>query len=204
MIKYAILGPVELCDDERRMAVGGRRQAALLALLLVNANHALSNDRVIDALWGDLGAAGALKRLQAVIRRLRRTLDQTDGGSMLRTVAAGYLLEVASGDRGRGGTLAGMGVRMRVAGSLELVAAGRPAAVVARVAGISRQALYRRPTRPPKGQRRPLDDVDRRSLRSRGPTRPAVRGWSRRSPPASSARPSTASACSGGCASTGC
>ena len=50
---------------------------------------------------------------------------------------------------------------MRVARSRELVAQGRPAAVVARVAGISRQAIYRRPGRPPKGQRRPLDDVDR-------------------------------------------
>ncbi len=50
---------------------------------------------------------------------------------------------------------------MRVARSRELVARGRPAAVVARVAGISRQAIYRRPRRPPSGQRRPLDDVDR-------------------------------------------
>ena len=50
---------------------------------------------------------------------------------------------------------------MRVARSRELVAQGRPAAVVARVAGISRQAIYRRPRRPPTGQRRPLDQVDR-------------------------------------------
>jgi putative transposase len=42
-----------------------------------------------------------------------------------------------------------------------LVAQGRPAALVARVAGISRQALYRRPGRPPKGHRRRLDRVDR-------------------------------------------
>ncbi len=48
----------------------------------------------------------------------------------------------------------------RVARSRELVAAGRPAAIVARVAGISRQAIYRRPARPPAGQRRPLDQVD--------------------------------------------
>ena len=54
---------------------------------------------------------------------------------------------------------------MRVARSRELVAQGRPAALVARVAGISRQALYRRPVRPPRGQRRPLDDVDREVLR---------------------------------------
>jgi putative transposase len=50
---------------------------------------------------------------------------------------------------------------MRVARSRELVAQGRPAALVARVAGISRQAIYRRPVRPPKGQRRPPDAVDR-------------------------------------------
>lgn len=53
---------------------------------------------------------------------------------------------------------------MRVARSRELVAQGRPAAVVARVAGISRQAIYRRPKRPPKGHRRRLDDVDRKVL----------------------------------------
>jgi putative transposase len=52
-------------------------------------------------------------------------------------------------------------VRQRVARSRELVAQGRPAAVVARVAGISRQAIYRRPKRPPGGQRRALDATDR-------------------------------------------
>jgi hypothetical protein len=49
---------------------------------------------------------------------------------------------------------------MRVARSRELVAQGRPAALVARVAGISRQAIYRRPTRPPRGQRRALSRED--------------------------------------------
>jgi len=53
---------------------------------------------------------------------------------------------------------------MRVARSRELVAQGRPAALVARVAGISRQAIYQRPTRPPTGQRRRLDEVDKAVL----------------------------------------
>jgi putative transposase len=52
-------------------------------------------------------------------------------------------------------------VSERVARSRELVAQGRPAGLVARVAGISRQAIYRRPKRPPKGQRRRLDRIDR-------------------------------------------
>jgi putative transposase len=54
-----------------------------------------------------------------------------------------------------------MGVSVRVARCRELVAQGRPATVVARVAGISRQALYRRPNRPPKRHRRWLDATDR-------------------------------------------
>jgi putative transposase len=54
-----------------------------------------------------------------------------------------------------------LGLNERVSRSRELVAQGRPAAVVARVAGISRQAIYRRRTRPPTGQRRSLDAVDR-------------------------------------------
>ncbi len=52
----------------------------------------------------------------------------------------------------------------RVARSRELVAQGRSPSLVARVAGISRQAIYRSPKRPPKGHRRPLDAVDRAVL----------------------------------------
>jgi putative transposase len=52
-------------------------------------------------------------------------------------------------------------VRQRVARSRDLVAEGHSPSVVARVAGISRQALYRRPTprRPPQ-RRRPVDAVE--------------------------------------------
>ena len=100
MARYAILGPVGLIDGDERTTVGGPRQVALLALLLLNANRAVSSDELIDALWGDLGPEGALKRLQVAIVRLRRTLEAgtVDGGSPLRTVAGGYLLEVQPGD----------------------------------------------------------------------------------------------------------
>ncbi len=54
-----------------------------------------------------------------------------------------------------------MGVTERVARFRELVAEGRSPSVVARVARVSRQAIYRRPSRPPKGQRRPLTSDDR-------------------------------------------
>jgi hypothetical protein len=78
---------------------------------------------------------------------------------------------------------------MRVARSRELVARGRPAALVARVAGISRQAIYQRPKRPPRGQRRPLSQTDKVVLESPAPTRRTAHEWSLRwarasSPPA--------------------
>jgi DNA-binding SARP family transcriptional activator len=99
MVRFSILGPIELCDGERRAAVAGSRQVALLALLLVNANRALSSDQLIEALWGDR-RAGAVKRLHVTITRLRRTLDA--GGvpdeSVLQTVAGGYLLAVQPGE----------------------------------------------------------------------------------------------------------
>jgi putative transposase len=50
---------------------------------------------------------------------------------------------------------------MRVARSRELVAQGRPAAVVARVAGITGQAISRRPKCLARGHRRPLGATDR-------------------------------------------
>jgi DNA-binding SARP family transcriptional activator len=59
MVKYSILGPVEL--REGRVAIGGGRQVTLLGLLLVNANRALSSDQLVEVVWGDQ-AVGAAPR----------------------------------------------------------------------------------------------------------------------------------------------
>jgi hypothetical protein len=55
---------------------------------------------LIDTLWADLGSGRALKRLQAAILRLRRRLDHDSahGALSLRTVAGGFLHDVASGE----------------------------------------------------------------------------------------------------------
>jgi putative transposase len=109
--------------------------------------------------WREQFLAAGAERLQSKSERteadeLRRQISRLERALGRKTI----------GGRSRGGTLAGMGVRQRVARSRELVAQGRPAAMVARVAGISRQAIYRRPARPPAGQRRALDAVDRAVL----------------------------------------
>jgi len=100
MVRYAILGPVELCDGERRMGLSGPRQVTLLALLLMHANRAVSSDRLIEALWDQQRPAGALKSLHVAISRLRKTLEiaGVGGESALTTVTGGYLLAVKYGE----------------------------------------------------------------------------------------------------------
>jgi hypothetical protein len=58
-MEFRILGPLEVLGDERRVAVGGDKQRALLALLLIHANQTLSSERLIDELWGEQPPASA-------------------------------------------------------------------------------------------------------------------------------------------------
>ena len=90
-----ILGPIEVWDRERRVELGGPRQVSLLALLVLEANRAVTADALIDALWRD-GDVSARKRLQMAVRRLRQALEPVSGGGrlVLDTVAGGYLLRL--------------------------------------------------------------------------------------------------------------
>ena len=96
---YRVLGQVEVWADERRLSLGGPRQVALLAFLLLSANRAVSADALIDAVWGP-ERDGAAKRLQMAIARLRKALAplESENGSVLWTVSGGYLLSVRSGE----------------------------------------------------------------------------------------------------------
>jgi DNA-binding SARP family transcriptional activator len=47
---FCVLGPLEAYENGRAVIVGGRRQRALLALLVVHAGETVSRDR-LDDLW---------------------------------------------------------------------------------------------------------------------------------------------------------
>jgi WD40 repeat protein/DNA-binding SARP family transcriptional activator len=99
MVKFGILGPVEFTDGDKRLSVGGPRQVALLAFLLVHANRAVSVDQLIDALWAE-NVGGGVKALHTSVARLRKALG-TNGSDIepaLKTVGAGYLLAVMPGE----------------------------------------------------------------------------------------------------------
>ena len=53
MIDYRLLGPIEAGVDGRPLDIGGRRQRALLAVLLLSANEPVSRDCLAERLWGE-------------------------------------------------------------------------------------------------------------------------------------------------------
>jgi DNA-binding SARP family transcriptional activator/ABC-type branched-subunit amino acid transport system substrate-binding protein len=92
-----ILGPLEVVTGGRPLEIRGRKQRALLAILVVHANDVVSPDTLIDELWPDEPPPSAAKTLQVYISRLRDTLDAASDGAgslTLQTHGHGYRLVV--------------------------------------------------------------------------------------------------------------
>jgi DNA-binding SARP family transcriptional activator len=89
-MEYRVLGPLEALDTGGPLPLGGAKQRALLALLILNANHVVSRGRLIDELWGDEAPETAATSVQIYFSRLRKLLP--DGSLVTRT--PGYLLGV--------------------------------------------------------------------------------------------------------------
>jgi len=89
-MEFRILGPLEVLENGRRLELGGAKQRALLAILLLHANEVVSTDRLIDALWEDDPPETGRKALQVYVSQLRKAL----GKRRIATHAPGYRLEV--------------------------------------------------------------------------------------------------------------
>ena len=89
-MEFCVLGPVEVWDGGRRVPVGGPKQRALLAVLLLHANEAISRDRLIDGIWGERPPATAAHTLDNYVLRLRKAL----GDDRLVRRPPGYMLRV--------------------------------------------------------------------------------------------------------------
>ena len=120
-MEYRILGPLAVAKDGSEIVIGSGKQRALLALLVLHANEAVSTDRLIDQLWGDSRSTSATKVLQNYVSKLRRLL----GDGVLVTRAHGYELRVEPGelDADRFDELVAEGRRALAAGDAERAAA---------------------------------------------------------------------------------
>lgn len=95
---YRVLGSLDVIDGERVVHLGPPKQRALLAVLLLDANRAVSLDRLIDMLWGDQPPPRATASLQIYVSKLRRALEPEreprTPAQVLVTRPPGYLLRV--------------------------------------------------------------------------------------------------------------
>ena len=82
MLDFRILGPVEVAGAEAPLALGGPRQRATLAILLLNANSVVSIDKLADDLYAGAAPVTAVTQVQRQISELRKALG---GGTTIET-----------------------------------------------------------------------------------------------------------------------
>ena len=90
MLEFRLLGPLEARNDGVLVELGGPKQRAVLAVLLLDAGRTVSTDRLVDALWGEHPPRTAPTSLQNFVSQLRKQL----GADVLVTKPPGYLLRI--------------------------------------------------------------------------------------------------------------
>ena len=119
MVDYCLLGSFEAAADGRVIDLGGPKQRALLAILLLHARRPVPREVIIDGLWGDRAPAGADHAVEVYVSRLRKTLDAATGEPCVLTRPRAYLILAADEqiDVARFRRLAAAGRRSLAAGA---------------------------------------------------------------------------------------
>jgi peptide/nickel transport system substrate-binding protein len=95
VIGYRLLGPLEVTVDGTAVDLGGLKQRALLAILLLHANQPVHRNVLVDRLWGEHPPAGAEHAVNVYIWRLRKTLQTASATEGVVTRQGAYLLQAA-------------------------------------------------------------------------------------------------------------
>jgi DNA-binding SARP family transcriptional activator len=90
LVEFAILGPLEARAGSEPVSLGGPKQRALLAMLLLEAGRVVSSDRLIEALWEGNPPATAVASLQNFVAQLRKAL----GPDVIETRTPGYVVRL--------------------------------------------------------------------------------------------------------------
>lgn len=93
MLEFRLLGPLEVAADGGLISLGGPRQRATLAILLLHANRVVSVDRLADELYTGAPPVTAVTQVQRQISDLRKALGAE---AAIETRAPGYVLRVGS------------------------------------------------------------------------------------------------------------
>ncbi|MEV0999508.1 BTAD domain-containing putative transcriptional regulator [Nonomuraea sp. NPDC050202] len=117
-MEFGILGPLTVWREGEQLDLGTPKAQVLLAVLLCQAGHPVSEDQLVMALWGNTPPKSATKNVQTYVHRLRRHLG--DPALVVRQ-GSGYLVPVAGDelDAARFESLAASGQAMEAAGEPE-------------------------------------------------------------------------------------
>jgi DNA-binding SARP family transcriptional activator len=97
VVRFRILGPLEVWTGQDWSGIGAPKWRALLAALLLNPGQVVSTDRLAAELWGDDPPDRATNLVSVYVLRLRRALGDPEG-RVLTTRAPGYQLLLDPGD----------------------------------------------------------------------------------------------------------
>jgi predicted ATPase/DNA-binding SARP family transcriptional activator len=92
-LDYRLLGPLEVVAEGVPLRLGRRQQRAVLAILLLHVNRAVSADQLIEQLWPEKPPGKPQTAIQGHISGLRKVL----GREAIRTAGGGYALRVEAG-----------------------------------------------------------------------------------------------------------
>ena len=87
-MEFRILGPLEVSVGDGAIKLGGPKQRAVLAHLILRADRPVPIDLLIDGLWGEKPPQTARNTLQTYVYRLRQVL----GDDRIFSEAGGYVL----------------------------------------------------------------------------------------------------------------
>lgn len=98
-VRFGVLGPVQLVIDGTVQALGGPKQRAVLAYLVINGNRPVSVEALARAVWEECPPSDVRVSLHAIVSNLRRPLRDAgvDARNVLAQTGAGYRIAVGEG-----------------------------------------------------------------------------------------------------------
>jgi DNA-binding SARP family transcriptional activator/basic membrane lipoprotein Med (substrate-binding protein (PBP1-ABC) superfamily) len=91
-MEFRVLGPLEVRLDGESVALGGGKQRAVLAALLLRAGEVVPVERLVDEVWGDDPPPSAAHTLESYVSRLRQLFN--GHGPVLVRRGAGYAIDL--------------------------------------------------------------------------------------------------------------
>ena len=90
--EFRVLGALEATSGGEPLALGGAKQRAVLAVLLLRAGEVVPLERLVDEVWGDDPPRSAAHTLESYVSRLRQLLSGC--GPIISRRGAGYAIDL--------------------------------------------------------------------------------------------------------------